>query len=129
MEFLGIDEERALIDGVAVCIAAFAAFMTGFLSVYGFGGVTPILILPNVFLIGIIFFHLVVRKGRRFDESMHSFSQKLFNAIGYGFMSYTSYITGLSATRYFIPTNLFLAGVSLAIIAFDLYLLSYRVHM
>jgi hypothetical protein len=125
-----IKNERKVFDSVVLLVAAISAYLTGYFQVLDMGAVTVTLMMPNVFLIGLAFLHLVFRKGRKFDRKEHRLSYEGLKTLVFAGMAYTSYQSGLSTTQNsFFPGNIGMAFVSVIFIASGIYLMAYRANL
>jgi hypothetical protein len=128
MQF-GIKNKRKILDSGVLVVAAVCAYLTGYFQVLELGAVAVTLMLPNIFLIGLAFLHLVIRKGRKFDRREHQLSYEGLKTIIFAGFTYTAYRSGLSATQNsLLPQDMGMATISLLFIISGLYMMSYRAN-
>lgn len=126
MSLINIKNERKLFDSSIVLITAVSAYLTGYLQTLELGPILVAVTLPNIFLIGLTFVHLVIRKGRKFDDLAHKPTYELLKALVFGSGVFTAYNSGISATESFLPQNLIMSLLALILTGCMIYLMAYR---
>lgn len=121
-----IKKERMILDTAIVSVAFILAYLTGYFQSMNLGAATAAILLPNILLLGLIYVHLVLRKGRRYDESEHRKSYEFFKTGVFLALLISSYTAGLSTDGSFLPQNSVSATASLISAALNLYILAYR---
>jgi hypothetical protein len=129
MELLGIKDERKLIDSLVVLVAATSAFLTGHFQVLDLGSITATIMLPSLFLLGLTFFHLVVRRGRKFDRTEHNLIYEGVKTVVFTGMAYSFFRSGVSTTQNsLVPQNIYGSILSVFFLGLTLYLMAYRAN-
>ncbi|MFB6116433.1 MAG: hypothetical protein ABEK10_02865 [Candidatus Nanosalina sp.] len=128
MEFLGIKNERKIIDGLVVLIAFSSSYFGGFLQTLELGAVSVAVLMPVGFILLLCFMHLVLRKSRKFDETEHNPLYIILKGISFAGMTLTAYRTGISTTNNFIPGNRLMTGLAAVFFILSLYLMAYRAN-
>lgn len=123
---VNIRTERKILDSGVVLAAAVASYLTGYIQVLDLGAITPALTLPNVFLMGMAFIHLVFRKGRKFDENAHDPLKELLKALTLIVTAYTAYTAGISATENLMPQNTVMLLLAVTSTSAAVYITAYR---
>ena len=123
---INIRTERKILDSGVVMAAAVASYLTGYIQVLELGAITPALTLPNLFLLGMAFIHLVFRKGRKFDENAHDPFKEILKAFTLILTAYTAYSAGISATENLMPQNTLMLLLALVSTAAAVYITAYR---
>ena len=112
---------RTVIDALVVFLIPASSYLTGFLMQLDLGLMTPVLILPGVFVLLITYLHLVLRKGRKYDNFEHSLKYELEKTaifVSLASLTYTFSVTG---------SNIYLAATAVFLL-FSLYVFAYRPH-
>lgn len=125
---VNIKTERKILDGIAVLIAFISAYAAGFIQVMNFGALSVPLMMPALFVILIVFMHLVIRKSRKFDKSEHRPLYEALKAFVFTGMVYTSYRTGLSVQDSLVPENIVMFGLASIFAVFSIFLMAYRAN-
>lgn len=125
---VNIKTERKILDGIAVLIAFISAYAAGFIHVMNFGALSFPLMMPALFVILIVFMHLVIRKSRKFDKSEHRPLYEALKAFVFTGMVYTSYRTGLSVQDSLVPENIVMFGLASIFAVFSIFLMAYRAN-
>ena len=105
---------------------ALSSYLIGYIQVLDLGAITPALTLPNLFLLGMAFIHLVFRKGRKFDENAHDPSKEILKAAVLAITAYTAYSAGISATENLMPQNMLMTLLAVISTATAAYTTAYR---
>jgi preprotein translocase subunit YajC len=110
-----------------VLVAAVSAFLTGHFQVLDLGSITATITLPSLFLLGLTFFHLVVRRGRKFNQNKHEMIYEAFKALIFTGLAYSFFRSGVSTTQNsLVPQNIFGSFLSVFFLCLALYLMAYR---
>lgn len=128
MGFLGIKNERKIIDGLIVSVAFSSAYFGGFLQTLGLGAVSTAVLMPVGFILLLCFMHLVLRRSRKFDESEHNPVYIALKALVFTGMILSSYRAGISTMENLMPSNTVMLGSSLLLVVLSLYLMAYRAN-
>lgn len=129
MAFLGIRNERKIVDGLVVMVAASSAYFGGFLQTIGLGPVSAPMLLPVVFLLALCFMHLVLRKSRKFDEHEHSPGYVILKTFIFTGMTVFSYRAGLSTMANLAPSDTISAALTVFLMLLNLYVMAYRANL
>ena len=128
MSLTNIKNERKLIDGIVVLIAASSAYFSGFIQTLDLGPVSITILLPVSFIVFLAFMHLVLRRSRKFDEREHKIAYELIKGLTFTGTVLLSYRTGLSATKTFIPQNTVSSVATIIFLGASMYLMAYRAN-
>ncbi|WP_414837317.1 hypothetical protein ACK3SF_03560 [Candidatus Nanosalina sp. VS9-1] len=123
---IGLKQRRMLIDSLIATVVLLSSYLVGYFQSMDLGSLTFALILPNFLLIALAYLHLVLRKGRRYDESEHRNSYEALKTAVFLVLIYSSYTAGLSTNGGLAPQNIVSTSVALVFTAFTLYLMAYR---
>lgn len=129
MSFWNIKNERKLIDGFVVLVAASSVYFGGFIQTLNLGSISITTMFPVGFIIILTFTHLVLRKSRKFDESEHSMPYLIFKSIVFLGMIFFSYRSGLSSGTSLIPERVIPVAITLLLLLVSIYLMSYRANL
>lgn len=121
MEIISYRNLRTVVDFLAVIGVGFASFMVGFIRQAGLGPMSIGLNLPVFLLILISYVHLVLRRGRNFDESEHSITYEIIKTFVFVSLVLTSYLISMSTEI------IIMAGLTMSAIA-SMYVFVYRPH-
>lgn len=122
MGLLGVKKRRMLFDSAVIAVSSASAYLAGFLQNLEMGATTFALVLPSIFLIILGFSHLVLRTGRKFDETVHDFRFQFLEAIVFILTMISGYqasLTGAAGLSFF-------TGVFALFIITSIYLMAYK---
>lgn len=126
MSLLNIKFERKIIDGIVFLSSLFLAFVVGFFGTLPIGNLATALTLPSIFLLLVIYLHLVIRKGRSYDETAHKVTIILLKSFIYLLNAYVFYNWGSLGQNHFLDIGLqYIAQLTISAII-GTYLLVYR---
>lgn len=126
MNFLGIKNERKVIDSVIVLTMMFSAYFVGYIRTMDLGALAITLTLPSLLLLSLGFIHLIIRSGRKFDESEHKLSYELLKALIYLGLGYSAFKSGISVKEGLIPPISIFSIAMMASLILSVYILAYR---
>lgn len=124
---LSIKIQRIVADTAVVLTVFISSFLTGVFRSMDFGGLTTALVLPNILLLLLAFMHLVLRKGRKYDESAHRNVRELFKTGLFAGFALSVYMAGTSAVG-ITPQSIIFTALSVILLALNIYYLAYRPH-
>lgn len=123
MDLLGVKNRRKLFDAAIIGVSSTSAYLIGFFQSLEMGAMTFALILPCLFLMVLGFAHVVLRSGRKFDETVHDLKHQALEAIVFIMTMISGYYTSVSGIKS-LPT---LPSTALAFfLLISLYLMAYR---
>jgi hypothetical protein len=123
---LGLKQRRILIDSSIATVILLSSYLIGYFISMDFGASTFSLILPNLLLILLAYLHLVLRKGRKYDESEHRKSYEVLKTVVFAVLIYSSYTAGLSTNGSFMPQNIYATSTAVIFTGATFYLMAYR---
>lgn len=126
---MGIDfrTRRVVFDTFVVLTVAVSSFLTGVFHALQLGDVTTAVVLPNMLLIILAFIHLVLRMGRKYDETVHKKTVELLKTLVFIPFAVSMYMTGLS-TEGLMPQSILFTLLSMILLPVSVYILAYRPH-
>jgi hypothetical protein len=122
MELLNVKNRRKLFDAAIIGVSSASAYFLGFFQNLGMGAMTFALVLPALFLIFLCFSHLVLRSGRKFDETVHDLRYQILESAVFILTMFSGYYASVTALwELSVP-----AGIFAFLVAVSLYLMAYR---
>ena len=112
---------RKIIDSLVVGLILASSYLTGFLVQLDIGLMKGVLILPGLLVLLITYTHLVLRKGRKYDNFAHSLTYELEKTLLFVTLAALSYTYSVT------DADLFLASTAVISIV-SLYVFAYRPH-
>lgn len=113
--------KRRIIDSLVIGLILASSYLTGFLIQLDIGLMKGVLILPGVLVLLIAYTHLVLRKGRKYDNFAHSLPYELEKTLIFVALMALSYTYSIT------HADLFLASTALTVLL-SLYVFAYRPH-
>jgi hypothetical protein len=123
MSLLDVKNRRKIFDAMIIGVSSASAYLIGFFQNLEMGAMTFALVLPCLFLIVLGFAHLVLRSGRKFDETVHDLRYQAVDTALFLSTMGSSYYTSISGIQS-LPT---LPSAAFAFfLLISLYLMAYR---